>query len=85
MESQNTVCICESCDILLCVMITACVQGIVDCTTRTKTFAKDFKQAKLIHKHSLRAQTALRGVVALRYGVDNEVPQLHATLSEPLD
>ena len=36
---------------------------------------------------SLRAQTALRGVVALPYGggVDNEVPQLDATLSEFLD
>ena len=35
---------------------------------------------------SQKAQTALVGVVVLRYrGVDNEVPQLHATLSEPLD
>ena len=38
---------------------------------------------------SQRAQTVLLGVVALRYqhhgGVDNEVPQLHATMSEPLD
>ena len=35
---------------------------------------------------NLRAQTALRGVVALRcHGVDNEVPQLHATLPEILD
>ena len=38
----------------------------------------------------LRAQTALRGVVALRYqhhhgGVDNKVLQLQATLSVPLD
>ena len=35
------------------------------------------------------AQTGLRGVVALCYrhnhGVNNKVPQLHATLSEPLD
>ena len=31
---------------------------------------------------SLRAQAALRGVMALRY---DEVPQLHAALSEPLD
>ena len=34
---------------------------------------------------SLRAQIVLRGVVALRGGVDNEVPQLHTTLSEPID
>ena len=42
----------------------------------------------------LRAQIVLRGMVALRYqhhqpfiagGVDNKVPQLHATHSEPLD
>ena len=35
---------------------------------------------------SLKAQTVLRGVVAPCYGdVDNKVPQLHATQSEPLD
>ena len=33
---------------------------------------------------SPRAQTVLRGVMALCYGVDNKVPQLHATQSEPL-
>ena len=39
-----------------------------------------------IFECSLRAQTALHGVVALRYQcVDNKVPQLHAMLSEPLD
>ena len=41
-----------------------------------------------------KAQTALRGFMAPRYqhrqphvasGVDNEVPKLHATLSEPLE
>ena len=36
--------------------------------------------------YSLRAQTVLRGVVAPCYQhLDNEVPQLHVTLSEPLD
>ena len=37
---------------------------------------------------SLRAQTAMCEIVALLYqhgGVDNKVPQLHATLTEPLD
>ena len=34
---------------------------------------------------SLKAQTAMHGVVAPCYQHDNEVPQLHATLSEPLD
>ena len=41
---------------------------------------------RLYSKVRLRAQTALRGVVALRYQqVGNEVPQLRATLWEPLD
>ena len=57
---------------------------------RVNVWAKQF-----IHNTWLcspRAQKTLRGVVALRYqhhdnygGVDKEVPQLHATLSEPLD
>ena len=36
---------------------------------------------------SLTAQAVLHGVVAFRYrgGVDNEMPQLHTALSEPLD
>ena len=40
-----------------------------------------------MYEISLRAQTALRGVVALHYcgSVDNDMPQLHTMLSEPLD
>ena len=44
-----------------------------------------------LREFSLGAQTALRGVVALRYQhhhsgvVNTEGSQLHATLSEPLD
>ena len=35
---------------------------------------------------NLKAQTVLRGVVVPCYGgVDNKVPQLHTTQSEPLD
>ena len=49
-------------------------------------------QGRFINAGSLRAQTAVRGVVVPCYqhhnavdGVDNNVPQLHATLSESLD
>ena len=52
-----------------------------------------FRPAKIDWKlpafDSLRTQTALREVVTFRYQhhhhVNNEVPQLHAMLSEPLN
>ena len=54
----------------------------------TRTLENGSLEHLYTYTPSLRAQTALCGVVALRYqhhDNDNEVPQLHTTQSAPLD
>ena len=77
---------------LLAIAVSADFQaGISAQTTCSKAslvarlHCKQHKAANVSKLGSLRAQTALRGVVVLRGGVDNEVPQLHSTLFESLD
>ena len=51
------------------------------CNCKKQKSARSRK--KNVKAHSLRAQTLLLGLVAPCGGVDNKVPQLHVTYSEP--
>ena len=65
----------------------SCEESIKQFTDRMACNCKKQKSArsrkKNVKAHSLRAQTLLLGLVAPCGGVDNKVPQLHVTYSEP--